>query len=105
MLEVASTPCVLCDDVPCARACPSGALLPLAREDVRIGLAVVLPNLCLNRRGETCDDCLAVCPLPELALKGGPDHVPLVDPDHCTGCGLCAKHCKSYPKAIHIKPL
>ncbi|MGB0588108.1 MAG: 4Fe-4S dicluster domain-containing protein [Myxococcota bacterium] len=105
MLNVISTACVMCDDVPCASACPTGALEPVAREDIRIGLAVVLSNLCLNRRGEHCDDCIPACPFPEQALVTGADHVPIVDESFCTGCGQCAQACRAFPKAIHVGPV
>ena len=105
MLNVVSTACVMCDDVPCAAACPTGALEPVAREDIRIGLAVILSNLCLNRRGEPCDACIPVCPFPEQALVSGADHVPMVDESFCTGCGLCAQACRAFPKAIHVGPI
>ncbi len=104
MLNVVSTACVMCDDVPCAAACPTGALEPVLRDDIRIGLAVVLSNLCLNRRGEECDACIPVCPYPEKALLSGADHVPIVDESFCTGCGLCAQACRAFPKAIHVGP-
>ncbi|MDP6944098.1 MAG: 4Fe-4S dicluster domain-containing protein [Myxococcota bacterium] len=105
MLNVVSKACIMCEDVPCAAACPTGALEPVAREDIRIGLAIVLSNLCLNRRGEECDACVPVCPFPEQALVTGADHVPMVDESFCTGCGLCAEACRAFPKAIHVGPV
>lgn len=105
MLNVISRACVMCDDVPCASACPTGALEPVARDEIRIGLAVVLSNLCLNRRGESCDACVPACPYPEKALVTGPDHVPMVDESFCTGCGQCAQACRAFPKAIHVGPV
>lgn len=106
ILNLANKPCVMCADVPCAAACPTGALEPLhSASDIRIGQAMVLENLCLNRRGEACDLCMPVCPKPELAIRSGADHVPVIDLDHCTGCGQCAAICRAFPKAIHIRPL
>ncbi|MCB9728978.1 MAG: 4Fe-4S dicluster domain-containing protein [Deltaproteobacteria bacterium] len=104
MMRPDQRPCALCVDVPCAAACPTGALVPLPSADaIQLGLAIVMDNLCLNTRGESCDACLGVCPCPG-AIAAGPKGVPRVDADACTGCGLCAHHCRAYPKAIHIRP-
>ena len=45
-----SIPCEMCRDLPCVKACPTGALNPKL-EDVRnakMGVAVVDPNACLS---------------------------------------------------------
>jgi ferredoxin-type protein NapG len=105
MLRPDQRPCVMCVDVPCAAACPTGALLmPSDPTHMPIALAIVMDNLCLNTRGETCDACLGVCPTPG-AIAAGPGGVPRVSADACTGCGQCARHCRAYPKAIHLRPL
>ena len=56
-------PCEMCEDIPCVRVCPSGAL------DRRIKHAVFVPT---------------------------------IDPDHCTGCGMCTKSCPTEVSAINI---
>lgn len=105
ILMPAERACLLCQDVPCASACPSGALVPLPAAEIRIGLAAVTPELCLNRLGQTCDACLHECPFPGVAIRAAEDGVPLVDDSTCTGCGLCALHCRAYPKAIQVLPI
>ncbi len=40
--------CVMCRDVPCAAACETGALLPIAPTAIRFGTVRALPRLCLN---------------------------------------------------------
>ncbi|MGM0578265.1 MAG: 4Fe-4S dicluster domain-containing protein [Myxococcota bacterium] len=105
MLQPDRTPCVMCADVPCASACPSGALKPIPAEAIRIGEALVMGNLCLNRRGEACEACIDACPYPDEAIRAGEGGVPVVSGDACTGCGLCASSCPAYPKAIAIRPL
>lgn len=105
IMEVTQRACMLCDGVPCAAACPSGALEPVGRpQDIRIGTAAVLSNLCLNARGEACDACLHVCPIGADAIRIEEDKIPIIDPEHCTGCGQCISHCRAYPKAIVVRP-
>jgi len=83
-------PCYLCPDVPCARACPSGAL---AAEDLRaqevtgveaagveaaagewdvsrarMGVAVVDRENCIAYWGIQCDACYRACPLLDHAI-------------------------------------
>jgi ferredoxin-type protein NapG len=104
MMRPDQRPCAMCVEIPCAAACPTGALLkPAAAIEIKIALAVVMDNLCLNTRGETCDACLGVCPVAG-AIAAGANGVPRVQADACTGCGLCAHHCRAYPKAIHLRP-
>ncbi len=97
--------CVLCKDVPCATACPSGALTPIAVESVRIGLAEWAQELCLRTMGQECNTCIEKCPVGERAIGVHADTYIEVKADGCTGCGVCQSHCPVYPKAIVVKPL
>ena len=58
-------PCEMCEDIPCAKACPSGALDSTQEniDDSRMGLSVLLDQeTCLNWQGLRCDVCYRVCP-------------------------------------------
>jgi ferredoxin-type protein NapG len=104
VLEVGRTPCVLCDAVPCATACPAGALLhPGSPRQIRLGVAQVDPRLCRTFRGEGCDVCVRVCPYPGEAIRMI-GHRPVVMPAACTGCGLCEAACPERPAAIVVYP-
>jgi ferredoxin-type protein NapG len=96
-------PCRLCDGLPCARACQSGALTLLPIADVRMGTARLDPDRCWAALGQPCDYCLHECPLGERALRWNGDR-PEVQPDGCTGCGLCLHICTATPPAIRIEP-
>ncbi|MDQ7086340.1 MAG: 4Fe-4S dicluster domain-containing protein [Acidobacteriota bacterium] len=96
-------PCRMCDGLPCAAACPSGALRVVEREAIRMGTAVIDRARCWAAQGQPCDYCLAACPLGEKAIVavGG---VPRIRAEGCTGCGLCSHICPTTPRAIRIDP-
>jgi ferredoxin-type protein NapG len=110
-------PCEMCDDIPCVKACPTGALDP-ALEDIdeaRMGLAVLLDQeTCLNFLGLRCDVCYRVCPLIDRAitleqqvnLRTGRHtlFIPVVHSEHCTGCGKCEEACVLEEAAIKVLP-
>ena len=105
LLRVQSIPCALCPDVPCASACPTGALEPVGRgADIRIGLATVFRSLCINSHGEDCEICVDHCPLGAAVMTRGEDGFPVVNAETCTGCGQCVVRCPTYPAALHVTP-
>ena len=93
----------------CVDVCPTGSLTRVSQEDTRMGLALVDKFSCDAWIGTTlCRTCYDKCPFPEKAIKL--DHLkPVVETDHCTGCGLCTKACPvtldSGSKAINIEPI
>lgn len=111
-------PCEMCEDLPCVRACPTGAL-DHALTDVaaaRMGLAVLLDQeSCLNWLGIRCDVCYRVCPLIDQAITLEPRHntrtgrhalfLPVVHSNACTGCGKCEQACVLDVAAIKVLPI
>ena len=111
-------PCEMCPDIPCVKACPSGALDPKL-EDIdraRMGLAVLVDQeSCLNWQGMRCDVCYRVCPLIGAAITLELRHnertgkhamfIPTVHSDKCTGCGKCEKSCVLEEAAIKVLPV
>lgn len=110
-------PCEMCENVPCVKACPSGALDPALTdiEDARMGLAVLIDQEnCLNFLGLRCDVCYRVCPvidkaitLEKVANPRSDRHamlLPTVHAEHCTGCGMCEKSCVLPQAAIKVLP-
>lgn len=111
-------PCEMCDDIPCVKACPTGAL-DHGLTDVnraRMGLAVLIDHeTCLNFQGLRCDVCYRVCPAIDQAitLEMVPNtrtgrhamFLPTVHSDACTGCGKCEKACVLDEAAIRVLPV
>lgn len=93
-------PCRLCDGLPCAAACPTGALRPVPVEKVRMGRARLEPSLCWAVRGQPCDYCVTTCPLGERAIVWGTDR-PVIG-DGCAGCGMCVFICTAPIPALEI---
>lgn len=107
--------CVMCPDIPCMKACPTGALSPrLERiEDARMGLATIDPESCLSFQGLRCEICHRECPLKgrAITLETHPRElskhaifVPRVHSEACTGCGICEQACPTEVAAIRILP-
>lgn len=111
-------PCEMCDDIPCVKACPTGAL-DHALTDInkaRMGLAALIDQEnCLNFLGLRCDVCYRVCPVIDKAITLEPQHnvrtgahtlfLPVVHSEHCTGCGKCEKSCVLEKAAIKVFPV
>lgn len=111
-------PCYLCADLPCVKACPSGALDPELKEagKTRMGTAVITEREeCLSIKGLRCEVCYRACPLIDKAItvenflntKTGRHAIfePVVHKKDCAGCGICEKACVLERPAIVIGPL
>ncbi len=110
-------PCEMCEDIPCVKACPSGALNP-ELTDIYVadmGLAVLVDHeTCLNFQGLRCDVCYRVCPSMGKAITLERRHntrtqkhalfIPTVHSDQCTGCGKCEYSCVLEKAAIRVLP-
>ena len=110
-------PCEMCEDIPCVKACPTGALNPDLEDinDARMGLAVLIDQeTCLNFQGLRCDVCYRICPLIDDAITLEPQHnprtgkhatfIPVVHSESCTGCGKCEYACVLPEAAIRVLP-
>jgi ferredoxin-type protein NapG len=96
--------CGMCETIPCAAACPSGALRRSLTDidAAAMGLAELsTPERCLSYSGAAyCDSCYQACPITGRAIRmrhgrtsRGGNFRPVVDADHCTGCGRCEAAC------------
>lgn len=111
-------PCEMCEDIPCVKACPTGALDHTLTDITksRMGLAVLVDHeTCLNFLGLRCDVCYRVCPLIDKAITLETLHnqrttkhamfLPTVHSDACTGCGKCEAACVLDVAAIKVYPV
>jgi ferredoxin-type protein NapG len=109
--------CEMCEDIPCVKACPTGALDHSLTDinKARMGVAVLVDHEnCLNYLGMRCDVCYRDCPLIDKAITLEPQHnartgahtlfIPTVHSDRCTGCGKCEKACVLDAAAIRVLP-
>jgi ferredoxin-type protein NapG len=114
--EPREVPCYMCEDTPCINACPTDALEKgVAIEDARMGLAVLVDQeSCLAFQGLRCEVCYRACPLLDKAIELDlrPQErtgkhaffLPVVNSDHCTGCGKCENACILEEAAIKVLP-
>ncbi len=93
----------------CGSICPTGAIEELdleTKKNTKLGLATFDTSRCLPYAyGRECMVCEEHCPVPTKAiyfvettvtLRDGAQRVlkqPRVDPDRCTGCGICEAKC------------
>ena len=111
-------PCEMCEDIPCVKACPTGALDHGLTDinQAKMGLAVLVDHeTCLNFLGLRCDVCYRVCPAIDKAITLELQHndrtnkhsffLPTVHSDACTGCGKCEAACVLETAAIKVYPI
>jgi len=98
--------CVVCDDLSCMNACPSGALSVVPKNHIQMGLAGVNFERCLRSTGDDCQICVERCPIGYEAIE-----IPYygerveVKEAGCIGCGLCEMYCPTDPRSIIVRPL
>lgn len=110
--------CEMCEDIPCVKACPSGALERSLTDigKAKMGVAVLADQEnCLNFLGMRCDVCYRVCPVIDEAITLERRHnprsdrhamlIPTVHADACTGCGKCESACVLEEAAIKVLPM
>jgi ferredoxin-type protein NapG len=115
--EARDIPCEMCEDIPCVKACPTGALDPTLTDitKAKMGVAVLIDQEnCLNFLGLRCDVCYRVCPVIDEAITlekfSNPRSdrhamlLPTVHAEACTGCGKCEKSCVLEQAAIKVLP-
>jgi NAD-dependent dihydropyrimidine dehydrogenase PreA subunit len=92
--------------MPCARACPTGALTVPASgwKGYRLSVIELVPERCLTFRGTPCRVCVDACPIGETALAQDAAGHPVLRREGCVGCGVCVRECVSFPSSFEFRP-
>ena len=93
----------------CSQVCPTGALLPVTEATLDIGVAVIIEKDCVAWDWVGCTVCVDECP--EKAIYLDEHKRPVIEPEKCSGCGICELKCPSTSirksaagKGILVKP-
>jgi MauM/NapG family ferredoxin protein len=103
-LEPATQPCVACPEMPCVKACPTGALTLPANgwTGYRLGTVELVPERCITFEGSSCRVCVDACPIGESALAQDPAGHPVLKREGCVGCGVCVRECVTSPSSFEF---
>jgi ferredoxin len=98
------------DCTACGEICPSGAILPLARDEkklTQLGVAKFVKDNCVVKTEHTdCGACSEHCPTKAVTMVSfeGKLVIPEVKEEICIGCGACEHACPTKPyKAIYVQ--
>lgn len=101
MIQPGDAACVMCSDTPCIASCQPRALR--REQPLKMGVAWIQPMACLAHTGSFCSVCSERCPVPgAIRVDAGR---PAIDPQACTGCGVCAHVCPAPTNAVVVMPL
>lgn len=106
-IDASEQPCVVCNDLACMSACPSGALSVVPLTALGMGIARIQEPKCLRSEDVDCQLCIEACPLLDFGyrvLDLSASGKVLVDEATCVGCGCCERVCPTDPRAITITP-
>ena len=77
----------------CSLTCPTGALEPVTKGTLHIGIALIVEKDCVAWDWIGCTICVDKCPLKAIYLDE--QKRPVVLPEKCNGCGICQHECPS----------
>jgi len=103
-LEPTVQACVVCEEMPCAKSCPTGALVVPADgwASIRMGRLELDPGRCITFQGSSCGVCARACPVGERALALDAAGRPVLKPEGCVGCGVCVTACVTLPSSLKL---
>ena len=94
-------PCALCQDLSCIKACATGALVPVERKNVDMGVARIDKKKCFAWDGQNCQFCSVKCPVPDALYLD--DFRPVIREEKCSGCGICEQACAAINNSAPIR--
>lgn len=95
-LDFTITGCSFC--MECNDACPGLSLQKSDNVNHSLGKASLSHEACYAWNNIICMSCINACE--HSLIKFATDRKPVIDTDHCTGCGFCIKICPA--SAIEI---
>jgi ferredoxin len=98
------------DCTVCGEVCPTGAILPLGKDDkklTQVGIAKFEKRNCIvNTEHTDCGACSEHCPTKAVTMVPfeGKLVIPEVREEFCIGCGACEHACPTRPwRAIYVE--
>jgi len=104
-IDPAVQTCVVCEEMACAAACETGALVHQPWEGIRMGALELDPLRCITFQGSQCGVCARACPVGERALALDDRGRPVLKPEGCVGCGVCVTACVTLPSSLKLRIL
>lgn len=104
MIDPKLQPCIVCDDIPCAVACPTEALTLPANGWTGYSMASLelITERCIAMDGTECGACAEACPVGVAALGLDDEGRPVLRPEGCVGCGVCVRACVTSPSSLEL---
>lgn len=104
LIDAAIQPCTVCPDMPCARACPTDALMVPARlwTGYRLAALELDPERCIAFHDVQCGVCARACPVGDDALTLDAEGRPVLRAEGCVGCGVCVRACVTLPSSLEL---
>jgi len=104
LIDPAVQPCVVCEEMLCAAACPTPALErpPSIWEGMHMATLELVPERCIVFQGVSCGTCARVCPVGEAALSLDDGGRPVIHAEGCVGCGVCVRACVTTPSSLKL---
>ncbi|WP_456417111.1 ferredoxin-type protein NapF [Thiolapillus sp.] len=98
-----SAGCDFCGD--CLQACTTNALhAPVPAPSLAWHHRAVIADSCLSRNGIVCRSCAEACDSDAIRfqLQTGGRATPLLNLEHCNGCGECLAVCPNHSISLEI---
>lgn len=105
MIDARMQGCVVCEDMPCAAACPTEALAVPEHgwQGYKMSRLELLPERCIAFYGSACGVCAESCPVGEAALTMDGGGRPVIRAEGCVGCGVCVRACVTSPSSLRLE--